>query len=325
MDHFIFMRRCLELAALGRQSVGNGALVGAVLVRDGKVIAEGHHAKRGGAHAERDLLEKFSEAISPNDILYANLEPCCHHGRTPPCTDIILERDIKHVVFGMVDPDVRVSGQGIAILKEHGVTVEGPVLRADCEWLNRGFISVRTKQRPWITLKSARMSDGRIANVDGSPLTITSPEQNKWSHTFLRARHDAIVVGVQTVINDNPTLDARLSENPGYHPWRIILDPHGRMPQDAKVVTDDYAASTILIVDPKSEKNIEKLRKNVVHVFAVPMNDGGFVWEELWKVLLAADGDFQGMTSLLVEGGERTWEMFKGARMVDMEVKLVSC
>lgn len=316
------MRRCLELAAQGRQTVGNGALVGAVLVRDGKIIAEGYHAKRGSAHAERDLLEKFSEKISPTDILYVNLEPCCHHGRTPPCTDIILERGIKHVVFGMVDPDTRVRGQGIEILRKNGVIVEGPVLRAECEWLNRGFISVRTKLRPWITLKMARMADGRIANADGSPLAITSPEQNKWSHTFLRARHDAILVGVQTVINDNPTLDARLSDDPGYRPWRIILDPHGRMPHDAKVVTDDFASKTIILVDFQNEKNVEMLRQNGVHVFAVPMNDEGFVWEELWKVLLGSDGDFEGITSFLVEGGERTWNMFKNASHIDMAVVL---
>jgi diaminohydroxyphosphoribosylaminopyrimidine deaminase/5-amino-6-(5-phosphoribosylamino)uracil reductase len=324
MEHAMFMHRCLELASLARRDVGNGALVGAVLVRDGKIIAEGFHAKRGAAHAERDLLEKFSQEIRPDDILYTNLEPCCHHGRTPPCTDIILERGIRHVVWGMIDPDIRVAGEGNAILKKNGVTIEGPVLRAECEWMNKGFTSVRTKKRPWITLKSARMSDGRIANDDGSPLVITSPEQNKWSHEFLRARHDAILVGVQTVINDNPILDARLSDHPNYHPWRIILDPQGRIPHDAKVVSDEYASSTIIIVNPEHQENVDMLRKNGVYIFPVVSENGEFVWEELWRVLLASEGDFQGVTSVLVEGGARTWEIFKTRGLIDMGVRLMS-
>ncbi len=322
MNHADAMHRCLELAALGRKSVGNGALVGAVLVRDGKIIAEGYHRAFGEAHAERALLESFTDPIEPDDVLYVNLEPCCHHGKTPPCTDSIIERGIKHVVYGMSDPDSRVAGQGIAALSEAGISAEGPVLRAECEWLNRGFISVRTKQRPWITLKSAMTHDGRTANADGSRLLITSKEQDVWSHTFLRARHDAILVGVQTVINDNPTLDARLSDHSDYHPWRIILDPQGRIPHDAKVVSDDHASSTIIIVDPTAEKNVELLQKNGVHVFEVSVKDGAFVWEELWKVLLASDGYFQGVTSLLVEGGKKTWSTFNEADFFDIRVEL---
>lgn len=325
MEHAVFMHRCLELAALGRRAVGNGALVGSVLVRGGKIIAEGYHHHFGSAHAERALLESFADPIKPDDILYVNLEPCCHHGKTPPCTDIIIKRGIKHVVIGMVDPDTRVSEEGIALLKQSGITVEGSVLRAECEWLNRGFVSVRTKNRPWITLKMARMPDGRIANADGSPLTITSSEQNIWSHTFLRARHDAILVGVQTIINDNPTLNARLSDRPDYHPWRIVFDPQGRIPHDAKILTDDFATSTILIVNPKQEKNVEALKKNGVHIFPVASNIDGLVWEDLWKVLLGSDGDFHGITSLLIEGGPKTWEMFKKARMIDTEVILMGC
>lgn len=317
------MHRCLELAACGRRAVSNGALVGAVLVREGKVIAEGYHQAFGAAHAERALLESFTDAIEPDDVLYVNLEPCCHHGKTPPCTDIILERGIKHVVFGMFDPDERVQGEGIESLRKKGITVEGPVLRAECEWLNRGFTSVRTNKRPWITLKMAKASDGKVANDDGSPLAITSPEQNKWSHEYVRARHDAILVGVQTIINDNPILDARLSDHPEYHPWRIVLDPQGRIPHDAKVVTDEHAASTILIVDPKNVKNIEALRKNGVHIFEVATENGVFVWEELWEELLGSDGDFRGVTSILVEGGRKTAAIFKNASMVDIDICLI--
>ena len=172
-------------------------LIGSVLVRDGKIIAEGFHAAYGTSHAERQLLENFKAEIKPTDILYVNLEPCCHTGKTPPCTDIILERGIKHIVIGMQDPDPRVAGKGIEILRKNKVQIEGPVLRAQCEWLNRGFISVRTKQRPWITVKSAHSSDGKIANDDGAPLAITDEAQNMWSHEHLRFTHDAILVGMK--------------------------------------------------------------------------------------------------------------------------------
>lgn len=317
------MHRCLELAALGRKDIGNGALVGSVLVRDGKIIAEGYHRAFGEAHAERALLELFTDDIRSDDSLYVNLEPCCHHGKTPPCTDIIIERGIKHVVYGMSDPDTRVSGEGIAILRKNGITVEGPVLHAECEWFNRGFISVRTKQRPWITVKMAKTGDGKIANDDGSPLAITSPQQNKWSHEFLRARHDVILVGVQTVINDGPVLDARLTDHSDYHPWRIVLDPHGRIPHDAKVVSDDHASSTIIVVDPLHQKNVEALRKNGVHIFEVPSQNGMFVWQELWEKLLGSEGDFRGVTSILVEGGSKTSAIFKDASMVDMDISLI--
>ena len=322
--HPTFMHRCLTLAALGRGSVGNGALVGSVLVRDGKIIAEGHHQAFGKSHAERSLLENYSGDILPTDILYVNLEPCCHTGKQPPCTDIILERRIKHVVIGMQDPDVRVAGKGIEILRKSGVTVEGPVLRAECEWLNRGFVSVRTKQRPWITLKMAHTIDGRIANADGSKLASTSPEQNVWSHTHLRMTHDAILIGVQTEINDNPRLDTRLAQlSSGYQPWRIILDPHARIPQVARVLIDEHAARTIVLVAEEKMADAQSFSKKGALVFPLTMVGGSFDWEMLWKALLSSNGSFNGVTSVLVEGGQRTWDLFKKAKMVDMEVSLI--
>ncbi len=323
MTHADFMHRCLELAARGRRSVGNGALVGSVLVRSGTIIAEGYHEVYGKSHAERRLLEDFQGKIQPTDVLFVNLEPCCHTGKTPPCTDILLERGIKHVIIGMQDPDPRVAGKGIEILRKNDVTIEGPILRAECEWLNRGFVTVRTQNRPWITLKSAHTADGRIADEDGSPLTITNDEQNKWSHTHLRSMHDAILVGVQTVINDNPILDARLSTSSNYQPWRIILDPHLRIPKNARVLSDEHAASTIVLTTEEKISDAQSLTKNGALVLPVKMSGDSFDWSELWKTLLTSNGTFNGLTSILIEGGERTWELFKQAKMVDTEVNLV--
>ena len=145
MNHEYFMRRCLDLAKQGRGLTGMNPLVGAVLVRDENILAEGWYRGVGTDHAEVDMIKKLDQTIQPKDRLYVNLEPCNHTGETPPCTQAIIDHGITHVVVGMVDPDKRVAGQGIAALREAGVAVTGPICRAECERLNRGFISVRTK------------------------------------------------------------------------------------------------------------------------------------------------------------------------------------
>lgn len=324
--HILFMRRCLELAEQGRGLIGNGALVGSVLVRDGKIIAEGCHEAFGKAHAERELLENFTQEIKATDILYVNLEPCCHTGKTPPCTDIILERGIKTVVYGLRDPDVRVGGQGLAVLRDHGVNVIGPVIPEECARLNRGFLSVRTKNRPWITLKSAQMSNGRIANADGSPLTITSPEQNEWSHNNLRATHDAILVGVGTILHDDPQLTTRFAENPP-RLLRIILDPHLRIPETAKVLTDDKRTDTIIVYCSQSKNvdlaKIAQLQTAGIRLIDIDMRDGHFDWKALWHSLITPSGDYNGITSILVEGGLKTWKIFRNHKLVDQEITLM--
>ncbi len=325
MSHEIFMRRCLELAEQGRGRVGNGALVGSVLVRAGKIIAEGFHAGFGMPHAERDLLTKFGGEIQSTDVLYVNLEPCCHHGKTPPCTDILFERGIRTVVVGMLDPDVRVAGQGIALLRDSGVEVIGPVLRAQCEWLNRGFISIRTNGRPWITLKKAQMADGSIAKPDGSPLKITSQDQDTWSHTWLRARHDAILVGEGTVKKDNPSLDIRFLENKKsdqINHLRIVLDKNCSTSIESKIIQNS-SHNTLVVVSPDApEANQNFLRERGVRVVTIPLSNGIFEWSSLWSILPSPTDTFPGLTSILVEGGQRVWDTFKQAGMVDAEILL---
>lgn len=320
------MHRCLELAACGRGMVGNGAMVGAVLVRGDKIIGEAFHAAFGEAHAERALLESLKDSVQPDDVLYVNLEPCCHRGKTPPCTDIIIEKGIQNVVVGMCDPDTRVAGKGIEALRKAGITVAGPLLPELCERLNRGYVSVRTKNRPWLTLHQARMLDTRIANPDGSFLKITSPEQDAWSHEFLRARHDAILVGVGTVITDNPKLTIRLNKNSDQkfpQPYRLILDPNLRVPDDVSVLTDVYRHRTILFV-AKGSSMIPEIRKSGISVVEVTLDSAGrFVWEELWEVLLNPRGEFYGITSVLIEGGPKTWKTFLGADLIDELVMLM--
>lgn len=324
------MHRCLTLASRGLGKTGINPMVGTVLVRDEKILAEGFHSGFGKPHAELDLLQKydppsprgFGEArqeIRSDDVLYVNLEPCVHTSKkTPPCAQLLVERGIKHVVVGMVDPNPQVAGKGIAFLRSKGVQCTGPVLLADCTRLNRGFVSLMTKGRPWITLKSARAGDGSVAYPDGRQKRITSREQDAWSHEFLRARHDAILVGVGTVIADDPTLTVRHGDvRPDV--WRIVLDPHGKIPLNTKVVNGELAKKTIVVTTTPNEE----LSKQGVRVALVPLADSGFYWELLWKTLTTPDGDFYGISSLLVEGGKRTWETFKKSSMLDEEVLLI--
>lgn len=330
MDHSRYMQRCCELALLGRGKVGNGALVGAVLVRDGNIIAEGYYIEYGNSHAERMLLEKFDQEIRSTDILYTSLEPCCHQGKTPPCTDIIIERGVKHIVYGMQDPDQRVAGQGTATLRKAGIEVIGPVDRALCERLSRGFVTVRTKNRPWITLKKAMTKDGRTANASGPRLMITNAEQDAWAHTYLRSEVDGIVVGVHTIETDNPQLNTRLTQKKysqeGLEPYRIIFDVHARIPLDAYVVTDDQKHRTIVVVSSEAQdsESAKALRDRGVRVVVVPVDaQGMFVSSELFKTLITPAGDYTGLTSLLIEGGARTWEYFQKAGCIDEEVTLM--
>ncbi len=335
------MRRCLELAACGRGKTGINPLVGAVLVRDGVIIAEGFHEGFGKAHAERQLLEEFdptspraaglrgaSQEIRSDDMLYVNLEPCCHVGKkTPPCLQLLLERGIKNVVYGMRDPNPEVSGKGINLLIKKGVQVFGPILEDECLRLNRGFVSVMTKHRPWITLKEARTIDGRIANEDGSHMQITTQQQDQWSHSFLRARHDAILVGSGTIHFDNPRLNIRGIDAPPLL-RRIILDSAFTMPLSATVVGDKNAASTFVIrgeMEP-TEDTIERqrvLEGRGVTICTLPLKEGQFDWPKLWETLITPMENFPGISSILVEGGPKTWAAFRSANYVDEEVTLV--
>lgn len=319
------MRLCLELALQGGD-VGNGARVGAVLARGNEVLATGVHRGFGLPHAEAELLAGYTGTIQPGDTLYVSLEPCCHQGKTPPCTDVILRSGVRRVVYGMQDPDARVAGKGIHLLREAGIEVVGPVERAPAEWVNRGFMSVRTQGRPWITIKQALSLDGSVAETDGSFKKITSPVQDTWSHTRLRATHDAILTGVGTIIRDNPRLNTRLASPVSPRiPYRIVLDAALSIPLESRVVTDDHRDRTMIVTAPAAASSpaADRLRAQGVRLLVIPLNDHGlFTWENLWSAFLTPVSDFDGLTSILVEGGPKTWEIFRSAGMVDAVVTL---
>ena len=321
MNHSKYIHRCLELAERGRGKTGVNPLVGAVLVRDNQIIAEGWHSEFGCNHAERDLITKFDQDIQQEDALYVNLEPCIHHGKTPPCTELIVEKGINKVVFGMLDPNPIVAGQGIAALKDAGVELIGPVERVSCERLNRGFTSFVRKGRPWITLKRAQTKDGKIANEkDGSTLKITTEEQDQWSHEWLRARHDAVLVGVETIIRDDPQLTVRLKNKNivQVNPLRIVLDPNCRVPENAQIIGD----GTIIVTVPGADVP-QAIKESGVKIIKISATDGIFDLSDLWDSLITPSDGFNGITSILVEGGSKTWESFKNAGMMDEEVVLI--
>lgn len=238
------MRRCLQLARNGAGAVAPNPMVGAVLAHDGHVLAEGWHRTYGGPHAEVECLRAFGDGPMPADaVLYVNLEPCAHHGKTPPCTDLLIARGVKRLVAGCEDPNPLTGGKGFARAREAGVEVAIGVLRDECRWLNRRFITFHERQRPYVTLKWARSADGYLDD-HGKPARISSNDTDLHVHKW-RAEEQAILVGGRTVLTDDPQLTVRLVE--GRSPIRIVMDRRCLSPASARVF--DGAAPSLLVTE----------------------------------------------------------------------------
>ncbi|MBE7558253.1 bifunctional diaminohydroxyphosphoribosylaminopyrimidine deaminase/5-amino-6-(5-phosphoribosylamino)uracil reductase RibD [bacterium] len=223
-----WMRRALELAVRGARTAAPNPMVGAVVVKDGVLVGEGYHQRAGEAHAEVAALAAAGEAAR-GATLYATLEPCCHYGRTGPCTEALIAAGVRRVVAGMRDPYPPVAGKGLLRLREAGIRVKCGVLEDECRRLNRAFFSRITRNRPWVTIKLATTLDGKIATRTGDSKWITSEATRAWTHD-LRARVNAILVGIGTVESDDPRLTARpLDSNDLRQPLRIVLDTHCRL------------------------------------------------------------------------------------------------
>lgn len=229
-----FMGLALEVARNSLGRTGSNPAVGTVIVRDHQVIARGWTQPPGQDHAEPHALRQLAPDEARGATLYVTLEPCCHHGRTPPCTDAILKAGIARVVVGTVDPFPLVSGRGIRQLREAGVDVDVGLLEAQCKHMNLGFLRVVAGGLPEVTLKAAISLDGRIASESGQSKWITGPEARAAAHQ-LRSEHDAVVVGIGTVLADDPELTVRLGEREG-NPLRVVLDSTGRVPPASKVL-----------------------------------------------------------------------------------------
>jgi diaminohydroxyphosphoribosylaminopyrimidine deaminase/5-amino-6-(5-phosphoribosylamino)uracil reductase len=312
-----YMRQALRLARRGLGRVSPNPMVGAVIVKGGRVIAKGCHHIFGGDHAEVDALKHAKEDVR-GATLYVTLEPCRHWGKTPPCTDAIIKNKIGRVVVGMQDPFPEMRGKSIELLKQKGIETVVGVLESECRALNEVYLKWVTAGLPYVTVKWAQTLDGRIATAQGGSRWISSAESLKLAHK-LRATHDAILVGVNTVIKDNPELTTRLVK--GRSPARVILDSHLRIPLDAKVLSNQEAAGTMVAAtaSPPVGK-LPDLKKMGIEVLNIPPDSTGRVdLKELLKVLARRQ-----ISSLLVEGGGETITSFLRAGLADRVIAIIA-
>jgi len=245
------MQRVLMLAEKGLQTTQPNPRVGCVIVNGNEIVGEGFHHSAGKSHAEREALAAAGEKARGGTV-YINLEPCCHQGRTPPCTDGLIDAGIIRVVASVADPNPNISGGGFALLKEAGVSVDTGVMRDEALLLNRGFVQRMTAQKPWVILKSAATLDGRTAAFDGESKWITGTDARADVQS-LRAECSAVLTGIGTVLSDDPRLNVRLGQNTR-QPMRVVLDSKLRLPLDAKIISDDQSLLVFTLSD-----NIEKI------------------------------------------------------------------
>jgi diaminohydroxyphosphoribosylaminopyrimidine deaminase/5-amino-6-(5-phosphoribosylamino)uracil reductase len=303
MDDSYFMKMCLALAAKGRGFTSPNPLVGAVVVKNNKVVGKGYHRMVGGPHAEVNAIDD----AGPNakgGTLYVNLEPCNHTGRTPPCTEAIIQAGIKRTVIGMDDPNPGVKGGGADRLERCGLIVSKGICQKEAKKLNEAFIKYVRSGRPFVTVKCAATLDGRIASRTGDSKWITGSESRRFVHE-LRHAADAIMVGVETVKKDDPSLTARLPQSKSRDPVRIILDTHLSIKDTAKILHLESDSDTLIFTadDAAADGFADKkatLENKGARVIGAPA-ENGFILLDPLMVQLGA----QGITSLIIEGGAR--------------------
>jgi len=300
------MRLAIELAELGAGDVSPNPLVGAVIVRDGRIVGRGYHRRYGGPHAEIFALQEAGDAAS-GATMFVTLEPCCHVGKTPACTDAIIEAGVGRVVVALRDPFPDVDGRGIATLREAGVSVEEGLLQEEAARQNEVFLHYTTTGRPFVLLKLAASLDGRIATRTGDSKWISGEGSRTEAHR-LRRRHSSVLVGIRTVLADDPELTVR--RVPGRSPTPIVIDPTGRIPPEARLLR---AGRSPIIVASRIEEGRERgLVELGARVWRIP-SDGGRI--DL-LALLDRLGE-EKIDSVLVEGGGETAAAFLDAGLVD--------
>ncbi|WP_416149648.1 bifunctional diaminohydroxyphosphoribosylaminopyrimidine deaminase/5-amino-6-(5-phosphoribosylamino)uracil reductase RibD [Salipaludibacillus sp. HK11] len=295
-----YMKLAIEIA---RQTIGQTApnpVVGCVIVKNGEIVGMGAHLKAGERHAERHALQ-VAQANAKGATMYVTLEPCSHHGRTPPCADAVIEAGVSKVVIASTDPNPEVSGKGINKLKNAGIDVEVGVMKEEADELNDVFFHYMTTSTPYVTLKMATSIDGKIATSTGESQWITGEEARNDVHQ-LRHEHDAILVGVDTVIQDDPSLTTRLA-NGGKNPIRIVLDRKLRTPLEAKIVTDQKAPTWIVTTALADKQRKEEFEALGIGIIVIENED-----ISIPSLLIALFN--KKITSILVEGGGNVNDSF---------------
>lgn len=289
------MQRCLDLAVKGLGQVASNPMVGCVIVCDDKIISEGYHQFYGGLHAEPNALKDIDSDTLKKSILYVNLEPCSHYGKTPPCADLIISKGIKKVVIGNLDSNPLVAGKGVQKLKNAGIEVEYGILNEECRELNKRFFTFHEKKRPYIFFKWAQTQDGFISKtplpIDKKDNWITGDESKQLVHQW-RANEQAILIGYSTALNDNPSLTVRLVK--GKNPLRIVLDKNLELPLTLSVFNDEAPTLIVNAIKTEQQHNSTFLKLNFENLLP-----------ELMSYLFS-----QNITSLIVEGGTKTINQF---------------
>lgn len=314
-----FMRRGLALAARGRGRVEPNPMVGCVIVRGGRVVGEGYHRRFGGPHAEVHALRAAGPAAR-GATCYVTLEPCCHHGKTPPCTEALIAAGVGRVIVAMRDPFPLVRGKGFRQLRACGIDVAVGLLEADAVRLNGPYLKLQRCGRPWVILKWAQSLDGKIATRTGDSKWISGERSRAYAQR-MRGRVDAVVVGIGTVMKDNPLLTCRYGR-PGRIAARVVVDPHLQVPMSARLVGTAHRYPTIIAGDRKllSGKKAAGLRKAGLELVGLGRDrsgglDMGALLDELGR---------RRMTNVMVEGGGRTLGAFYDAGLADEAVVFVT-
>ncbi len=291
-----YMKEALKLARKGLGKTSPNPMVGTVIVKDKRIISRGYHHHFGGNHAEVNAIQNAGENLA-RSTLYVTLEPCCYHGKTPPCVDAIIKSNIGRVVIGTLDPNPRVHGKGVELLERGGIETTVGVLEAECRDLNEAHFKYMTTRLPLVTLKFAQTLDGRIATATGKSRWISSEKFRRLAHR-LRAINDAVMVGIETVLADDPRLTVRLVK--GRNPTRVVLDSGLRIPPGAGVIRSREEAPVIIATTSRAdEKKVHFLRNLGIEVLLAPEDEAG---EVDLKHLLRVLGE-RGISSVLVEGG----------------------
>lgn len=301
------MERAIELAKRARGFTSPNPMVGAAIVKDGRVIGEGYHERCGELHAERNALASLTESAEGATI-YVTLEPCCHYGKTPPCTEAIIEHKLAKVVIGSRDPNPLVSGKGAAILRKAGIEVVEDFMREECDAINPIFFHYITTKRPYVAMKYAMTMDGKIATRTGASRWITGEAARNHVQT-LRHAYKGIMVGIGTVLADNPMLNCRMQG--GIDPVRIVCDTHLRIPMDCQIVQTADTIETILATSTNEKEKIDQLIKKGVQILQIPEKDGCIDLNLLMQTL----GE-KGIDSILLEGGGRLNDSFLREKLI---------
>lgn len=308
------MRRALSLARRGWGKTSPNPMVGAVVVKRGRIVGEGYHREAGREHGEIRAIKAAGERASKGSTLYTNLEPCCHYGKTPPCVNTIIRAGIKRVVYSIIDPNPLVAGKGVRCLEEHGVQTGGGLLASEAEELNEAYLKYMSTGLPFVTVKVAQTIDGRIATRTGDSRWISSEPSLRFSHK-LRAGHDALLVGSGTVRRDNPQLTVRLVK--GRNPLRIILSSTGELPSESNQVR--LASDHKTVVTSTREMPPDSASGEIQFWRVGDDGNGKVDWHDLLRFAAKRE-----ITSILIEGGSTVITSALRAKVVDKIIIVVA-